>query len=71
MYKGSVLSTCDESIKMPGKPVTWSAWVWDTKIASIFFHFRFNRFKLTCVPSPPSNKNKSPSRRNKTEVRWR
>lgn len=38
-------------------------------IAEIFFHFRFSILRETWVPSPQSNKNSSPSRRRRTDVR--
>jgi hypothetical protein len=37
MVSGSSRSTCEESIRMPGIPVTWSAWVWEMNTAEIFF----------------------------------
>ena len=71
MVSGSSRSTCEESIRMPGMPVTWSAWVWEMKTAEIFFQRRFRRRRLIWVPSPQSNSSSSPSRRSSTEVRLR
>lgn len=41
------------------------------KIAEIFFHFRLSILSETCVPSPQSNKNSSPSLRTSADVRKR
>src|SRR5271157_2126938 len=68
MYSGSSRSTWEESMRIPGRPVTWSACVWEMKMLVIFFHRRFRRRRPICVPSPQSKRNSSPSLRTRTEV---